>query len=74
MRNDECGMQNYVEEKVVVSQQRYNALIAKEEQLRIIKEMVRGEREGYGDYNVLRSILGITVIESSGCIRRDGNE
>ena len=74
MRNDECGMQNYVEEKVVVSQQRYNALIAKEEQLRIIKELVRGEQEGFGDYKVLRSILGITVIESSGCIRRDGNE
>ena len=63
-----------MEEKVVVSQQRYNALIAKEEQLRIIKELVRGEQEGFGDYKVLRSILGITVIESSGCIRRDGNE
>lgn len=60
----------YVEEKLTISVQRYNALVAREEQLRIIKELVRGEREGFGDYKILRSILGIATVEAP--VERNG--
>ncbi len=40
---------------------RYEELIAKEERLSIIESIIVSEKDGYGDYNVLKKILGIEV-------------
>ncbi len=40
---------------------RYEELIAKEERLSIIESIIASEKDSYGDYKVLKKILGIEV-------------
>ena len=49
--------------QVTISQTLFSALIADREKLKIITTLVKGEKDSYGDYKILKRILAIEVSE-----------
>lgn len=49
-------------EKVTISSLKYDALVAKAERLRIVEDIVRSEKDTFGNFNDLRRVLGMEAI------------
>lgn len=47
--------------QVTISQLLFSALIADREKLKIITTLVKDEKAAFGDYEILKKILGIEV-------------